>query len=82
MNAGGKGICWDRGGPIYTVSAAKDVVAGGFELAVWSTRRVGFVMEAAVGEWTAEALVEEQEQECNVDAFCGQAVGVMAATAL
>jgi len=39
-------------------------------------------MEAAVGEGATEALVEEQEQERNVDAFCGQAVGIAAAIAL
>ena len=39
-------------------------------------------MEAAVGEGTAEALVEEQKQQSDVDAFAGQAVGVAAAIAL
>ena len=38
-------------------------------------------MEAAVGERAAEALVEEQEQERDVDAFGGEAVGVAAAIA-
>ena len=39
-------------------------------------------MEAAIGEGTAEALVEEQEQQGNVDSFAGQAVGIAAAIAL
>ena len=39
-------------------------------------------MEAAVGERPAEALVEEQEQERDVDAFGSEAVTVAAAIAL
>jgi hypothetical protein len=57
-------------------------VVGGFEFAVRRARRVGFVMEAAIGEGTAEAFVEEQKQQSNVDAFAGQAVGIAAAIAL
>jgi hypothetical protein len=57
-------------------------VTGGFQFTVWSVRRVRFVVESAVGEGTAEALMEEQEQKRNVDAFAGQAVGVAAAVAL
>jgi hypothetical protein len=34
---------------------------------------------SAVGERTAEALVKEQEQECDVNTFDGQAIGVAAA---
>ena len=34
-----------------------------FEFAVGPVLRIRFVMEAAVGERAAEALVEEQEQE-------------------
>jgi hypothetical protein len=30
---------------------------GGFEFAVWAVRGIGFVMEAAVGERSREALV-------------------------
>jgi hypothetical protein len=41
----------------------------GFELAIGLVVRIGFVMEAAVGERTAEAFVEEQEQERDVNAF-------------
>ena len=55
-------------------------VIGGFEPAVRAVRRVGFVMEAAVGKRTAEALVEEQEGD--VHAFRRQAVSVVAAIAL
>ena len=58
------------------------LVVGGFEPAVGAVGRVGFVMEAAVGERTTEALVEEQEQEGNIDAFTGEPVGVATAIAL
>ncbi len=34
------------------------------------------VVEAAVGERTAEPLVEEEKQQRNLDAFWGEAVGV------
>ena len=57
------------------------LVIGGFEFAVGAVGRIGSVMEAAVGERTAEALVEEQEQEGDVDAFGGEAVSVAAAIA-
>ncbi len=39
------------------------------------------MMEAAVGERPAEALVEEQKQESDVYAFSGEAVSVAAAIA-
>src|ERR1700685_2733041 len=39
-------------------------------------------METAVGEGATESLVEEQEQEGDVHASCGQAVGVSATIAL
>jgi len=58
------------------------LVVCGFELAAGPVGRVGFVMEAAVGKRTTEALVEAQEQEGDVDAFCRQTVSVMAAIAL
>ena len=40
------------------------------------------MVEAAVGEGTAEALVEEQEQERDLNAFGCEAVGVAVAVAL
>jgi hypothetical protein len=58
------------------------LVVGGFEPAVRAVGRAGFVMEAAVGKRTTEALVEEQEQEGDVHAFRRQAVSVVAAIAL
>ena len=43
---------------------------------------IGAVVEAAVGQGTAKALVEEEEQECDLEAFGGEAVGIAAAVAL
>jgi len=42
---------------------------------------VGPVVKAAVGEGTAEALVEEEEQECDLNALCGEPVSVTATVA-
>jgi hypothetical protein len=56
-------------------------VIGGFEFAVGPVLGIGFVMESAMGERTAEALVEEQKQESDVNAFRGKAVGVAVAIA-
>ena len=44
-------------------------VIGGFEPAFWTVLRVGSVMEAAVGEGAAQALVEEEEEEGDLDAL-------------
>jgi hypothetical protein len=48
----------------------------GFEPAVRSMLRVWPVMEAAVGERPAQALVEEEEEQRHLDAFLREAVGV------
>ena len=34
-------------------------VVGGFELAVWAMFCIGLMVEAAVGEWSAQTFVEE-----------------------
>jgi hypothetical protein len=39
------------------------LVVSGFEFAVGAVRWVGLMVETAVGERAAEALVEEQEQQ-------------------
>ena len=44
-------------------------VIGGFEPAVWTVLRVRPVMEAAVGEGAAQALVEEEEEQGDLDAL-------------
>jgi hypothetical protein len=43
---------------------------------------VGSVVKAAVGQGTAEALVEEQKQECDLNAFWSEPVGIVGAIAL
>jgi hypothetical protein len=57
-------------------------VIGGFQFAVWFAFREGFMVEAAVGEWSAEAFVEEQEEQRDVNALGGQAVSIAAPIAL
>ena len=39
-------------------------------------------MEAAVGERTAQALMKEEEQQSNLDAFCREAVGIVSSVPL
>jgi len=51
-------------------------MVGALEPAIGSVLRVGLVVEAAVGEGTAQALMKEKEQESNLDAFCREAVGI------
>jgi hypothetical protein len=34
------------------------------------------MMEATVGERPTQPFVEEEEQKRNLDAFCGEAVGI------
>jgi len=51
-------------------------MVGGLEAAVGSMSSIGLMMEAAVGERSAQPFVEKEEQESNLHAFCGEAVGV------
>jgi len=44
-------------------------VIGSFEFAVRLVTDVGAVVKAAVGEWGAERLVEEQKAQGNLDPF-------------
>ena len=57
-------------------------VVGGFELAGRLVMGVGAVVEAAVGERTAEPFVEEKKEQRDLDAFWGEAVGVAGAVTL
>ena len=57
-------------------------VISGFEFAGRLVSGVGAVMEAAVSEWTAEPFVEEQEEQCHLDAFWREPVGVAGAVTL
>ena len=47
------------------------LVIGSFEFAPGLIRGVRTVMETAVSKRSAQALVEEQEQQSNLDAFSG-----------
>ena len=47
-------------------------VIGGFQFAVWAVSGIGLMMETAVGQGAAQALVEEQEQEGDLEAFAGE----------
>ena len=42
------------------------LVIGGLQFAVWPACWIRLVVEAAVGERAAEALVEEQEEQRNL----------------
>src|SRR3954452_6943055 len=57
-------------------------VVGGFELAGRLVLGVGSMVEAAIGEWAAKALVEEQKEQRNLNPFGGEMVGVAGAVAL
>ena len=57
-------------------------VIGGFEFAGRLVRGVGTMMEAAVGQWSAEAFVKEQKEQRDVDAFRCEPVGVARAVTL
>ena len=46
-------------------------MVGSFEFALGPMGGVRKVMEATVSKWSAEAFVEEQEQQGNLDAFGG-----------
>jgi len=51
-------------------------MVGGFEFAVGVVRGIGSVVEAAVGQRSTEAFVKEQEEQRDLDAFCGELVSV------
>ena len=48
----------------------------GFQLAGRTMMVNGAVMEAAMGERTAEPFMEEEEEQSHLDTFRGEAVGV------
>jgi hypothetical protein len=57
-------------------------VVRGFEFAVGTMFGIRLVVRTAVGQRPAEALVEEQDEECDLDAFFCELVGIAAAIAL
>ena len=54
----------------------------GFQFAGRLVTGDGAMVEAAVGERTAEPFVEEEEEQRNLDAFRGEAVGVSGSVTL
>ena len=57
-------------------------VIGGFKFAVGAVSGVWLVMEAAVGQGSTEAFVEEQEQKSYREALAGETVAVARTIAL
>src|ERR1700733_10738570 len=57
-------------------------VGGGLQFAIGEEGRMGLMMEAAVGQRAAEPLVEEQEQQSDIKALGGEAIGVALSIAL
>ena len=57
-------------------------LVGGFQLTIWLMFGVGTMVEQAVGEWPTEPLMEEQKQECDLESFVREAIGVAATIAL
>jgi len=57
-------------------------VISGFKFAVGPVLGVGLVVKTAICQGSAEALVEEQEQESDVDTFSREAVGIASTVAL
>jgi hypothetical protein len=57
-------------------------VISGFEFAVWALRWIGFVVETAVREGATDALMKEKEQECDLNAFCGELISITGAIPL
>ena len=49
-------------------------VVGEFEAAIWAMLRIRPVVKAAIGERSTQALVEEQQEQCNLNTFLGGAM--------
>ena len=57
-------------------------VVGGFELAGRLVMGVGAAVETAVGKWAAKPFVEERKEQCDLDPFWGETVGVAGSVTL
>ena len=57
-------------------------MVGDLDAAVGSMSSIGLMMEAAVGEGSAQPFLKEQEEERDLNAFGREAVGVAGAVAL
>ena len=51
------------------------------QLAVWAVRRIGLVVESAVGKGATQAFMKKQEEQCDVDALCRELIGIAPAIA-
>ena len=51
-------------------------VVSNFKLAVGTVFQVGPVVEAAIGERSAEPFMEEEKWQPDLDTFCGETVSV------
>ena len=56
-------------------------VIGSFERSFRPRMGMGSMVEETVGQGTAEALVEKEEQKRDFDAFLGEAIGVVVSVA-
>ena len=54
----------------------------GLQFTVWLVTGDRAVVEAAIGERAAQAFVEEQEEERDLNAFGGETIGVAGVVAL
>ena len=63
------------------LNGAVGLVIRSFEFADWLVVGIDLVVEATVGEWSTQALVEEQQQECDLYALGSELVGVPACAA-
>ena len=57
-------------------------VVRGFEPAIWTVVGIRAVVEAAVGDRSAEPFMEERKQQCNLHAFRGEAISIAGAITL
>ena len=58
------------------------LVIRGLKFAVWTVCGIGLMVEAAVGQRTAQAFVKKQEQKGDLDSLCRELIGIAAAIAL
>ena len=65
-----------------TLNGVIGAMISGFETAVRAMLGIGTMIEAAVGQRSAQALMEEQEQQRDLNALEGEAVSIAGAIAL
>jgi hypothetical protein len=57
------------------------LVIRGLQFAVWTVRRIGLVVKAAVGQGATQSFVKKKEEQGHLDALCGELIGITAAIA-